>query len=551
MIDTQTNVVTAKQSQIAANKLVSILLEWRIVVAAIIGLLLVTAIPYWYAYSSVPEGKYYTGLMLGVPDHLQYFAWMRDLAHQNLAANRLTPEQNEPAFFNLLWWSVGHIQSATGLQLGALYTLLRICAVALCLSFSYIFFAQTIANVQQRNIAFLIFALAGGLGIVWVGVKYIFHLPEVPFPDDLYTAEANTFFMSLSFPHFTLATGLLIATFSGVVQAIRTKKLHWAVLGGIAAIVLGTQHTYDLLTVYFVLGLFGALLWIRDRRFPTFVFWCSAIVVGMSAPPAFYMFLLVKLNPIWGAVLAQFNNAGVFTPALPHLFILLGLPFWLALAYLRPSMFQSKNDTELFVVTWFVAHFGLAYMPTDFQIHMLLGWQIPMAVLASGTLIKFIWPWLKVRSRIVTGIAVASILGALLLTNGYLIAWRVLDLGRHENPYYLTTNQTAALDWLEMNTTRNDVVLSDLSVGQFVPMWTDARSFVAHWANTLDFFEKRDQAEQFVTGRMPANERDQLLKRFQITYVVYEGTTAAPWSLESQYHEVYRQGDVMIYQILR
>ena len=77
---------------------------------------------------------------------------------------------------------------------------------------------------------------------------------------------------------------------------------------------LGLQHTYDLLTVYLVLGLFGALLWARDRRFPTFFLYCGLIVAGLSAPPALYMFLLVKLSPIWGAVLAQFDNAGVFTP---------------------------------------------------------------------------------------------------------------------------------------------------------------------------------------------------------------------------------------------
>jgi hypothetical protein len=551
MIDTHTKTVAGKQSRVASNRLIPFLLEWRIVALTIIGILVLTAIPYWYAYTMVPQGKYYTGLMLGIPDHLQYFAWMRDLAHQNLAANRLTPEPNEPAFFNLLWWSVGHIGVVTGLELGALYTLLRICAVALCLSCGYAFFTQTIANEQQRKLAFLIFALAGGLGVIWVGAKYALRLNEVPFPDDLYSAEPNTFFMSLAFPHFTLASGLLVGTFSGVLQAIRTGRLRWAVLGGIVAIVLGTQHTYDLLTVYLVFGLFGALLWVRDRRFPTFLFLCGAIVVGMSAPPALYMFLLVQLNPVWGAVLAQFDNAGVFTPSLPHLFILLGIPFWLALAYVRPSMFQSKNDMELFVLAWFVAHFGLIYMPTDFQIHMLLGWQFPIAVLASGTLVTYVWPWLKKKSRGMAAVGVGCIVALMLATNSYLIAWRVLDLGRYENPYFLTTNQTAALDWLEANTTRDDVVLADLSLGQFVPMWTDARSFVAHWANTLNFFEKQKQAKQLVTGEMPANERNRLLNQFQVSYIIYEGNGSAPWVLEPGYREAYRQGDVVVYQVVR
>jgi hypothetical protein len=551
MIDTKPTIVADNSSQRAMKNILPILLEWRIVALTIIGILLVTAIPYVYASSTVPEGKYYTGLMLGVPDHLQYFAWMRDLAHQNLSANRLTPEPNEPAFFNLLWWSVGQIGAATGWELGALYTFVRICAVALCLSFGYIFLTQAIPNRAQRKLAFLIFALSGGLGIVWIIVKYVLRLPDVPFPDDLYSAEANTFFMSLSFPHFTLAVGLLTATFAGVLQAIRTKRLFWAVLGGAAAIILGTQHTYDLLTVYLVIGLFGLFVWIRDRRFPLFLFWCGVIVVGMSAPPALYMFLLVQLNPIWGAVLAQFDNAGVFTPSLPHLFVLLGIPFWLALAYLRPRMFQSQNDTELFVITWFVAHFALAYMPTDFQIHMILGWQVPMAILASATLVKYVWPWMQAKSRVLAGFAAITLAGLMLITNGYLVAWRILDMGRYENPYFLTMNQTAVLDWLEVHTTRDDVVLAELSLGQFVPMWTDSRAFVAHWANTLHFFEKRDQAARFVSGEMSRVERLALLDQFQITFLIYEGASDPPWVNEPEYREAHRQGDVVVYQIVR
>ncbi len=551
MIDSRPTAIAADQPRSISNQLFDILMEWRIVAFTIIGVLAMTAVPYVYAYATAPQGVYYTGLMLGVPDHLQYFSWMRDLAHQSLASNRLTAEPNEPAFFNFLWWAVGRIGLATRIELGGLYALLRVCAVALCLSVGYAFFSQIIADLRQRRVAFLIFALGGGLGIVWVIAKYALRLADVPFPDDVYTSEANTFFNALAFPHFTLATALLTATFAGVLQAMRTRKLRWAVVGGLAAVLLGVQHTYDLLTIYLVVGMFGGLLWYRDRRFPLFLFWCGLIVVGMSAPPALYMFLLVKLNPIWGAVLAQFDNAGVFTPSLPHLLLLLGIPFWLALAAFRPKMLQSKSDAELFVATWFVAHFALAYMPTDFQIHMLLGWQVPMAILASATLVKIIEPWAVAKVRMPANLILVVVLGAALVTNLYVIGWRVLDLGRHENPYFLTTSQTSALDWLEAHTTQADVVLADLSMGQFVPMWTDARSFVAHWANTLDFFAKKEQAEQMMAGTMPVSTREKLIDQYAVTYLVYQGSGAAPWAGESRYREAFRQGDVVVYQVIR
>lgn len=550
----RTTPITGPATDVEHGSLVKLLLEWRIVAAMIIGVLLVTSLPYIYAYTTTPPGVQYVGLTLGVPDHLQYFSWMRDLSHQNLAPNRLTPEPNEPAFFNLLWWISGRFSVLTGLDYRAIFSILRVLAVALCLSCGYAFIRTVVAEQRQRQLAFAIFALGGGMGFVWVVVKYLLRLADVPFPDDLYTAEANTFFMSLSFPHFTLALALLTGSFALVLIALREKKLSYAVAAGAFAIVLGLQHTYDLLTIYLVLSLFGALLWARDRKFPLFFFFCGLIVVGMSAPPALYMFLLVKLSPIWGEVLAQFDNAGVFTPSIPHLLLLLGVPFWLALIGFRPRMLQSRSDSELFVAVWFVAHVLLAYMPTDFQIHMLLGWQVPMAVLAAAALKERVWPFLVRRvggggTRAVVGVLVAL----MLFTNIYIVGWRFLDLSRYQSPYYLMNDEVAALNWLEANTTNQDVVLSDLAIGQFIPMWSDSRAFLAHWANTLDYFGKQELARHVLTPSTSDQERRAVLDHYAVTYLIYRQDEATPASgLATPYlTPVFQQGQLTIYQYNR
>jgi hypothetical protein len=74
-----------------ADKKVS---EWRFVIVTIIVVLVVTSIPYIYAYLSTPADKQFMGILLNVPDHAQYFSWMRELTYANLAANKLTPEPN-------------------------------------------------------------------------------------------------------------------------------------------------------------------------------------------------------------------------------------------------------------------------------------------------------------------------------------------------------------------------------------------------------------------------------------------------------------------------
>lgn len=549
MIKTRSQPLLAKNIVSPHNRRLALLFEWRLVGVAILAMLALTSVPYIYAYMSTPADRHYIGLMMGVPDHLQYFSWMRDLSKQALASNRLTSEPNAPAFFNLLWWSAGRLGALTGLDYPALFQIMRVLAIALCLSSAYAFFQTVIDDQRQRRLAFLIFAFGGGLGVLWVVLKYIQRLADVPFPDDIYTAEANTFFISLAFPHFTMATGLLSATFTFILMALRKQRLMYALGAGGVAMVLGLQHTYDLIIVYVVLAVFGLLLWVRDRQFPRFYMLCAVCVGVLSGPPSAYMFLLVKMNPVWGAVLAQFGNAGVFTPSLPHIMLLMGLPLWLALIKIRPALFSSQNDGEMFVAVWFICYFGLIYIPTDFQIHMLLGWQIPTAVLASKALYRVMDLWRGLSTRIPARAMLSIALLLMVLTNIYILGWRFVELRRHAEPYYMSQDQRMALDWLEANTTSDDIVFAPLAFGQFVPMWSDARAFLAHWANTLDFYGKVERVQKVFDPATSQVDREAILHSADVDYVVVTSAEPVPWAVEPEYQAVFHQGDVTIYRL--
>lgn len=524
--------------------------EWRVLGAITVALLIITTVPYVFAHQVTPPGMRFMGIMLGVPDHAQYFSWMRDLSHSLLAANRLTPEPNAPALFNLLWWGLGRIGVLTGLDYAALFSLVRVAAIISCMGCAYGFFRLVIAKAAHRRLATVLFAFGGGLGTIWVIAKYLLRLKELPFPLDVYVVEANTFAIMLAFPHFTLALALMIATIGLFLLALRRRHYLYAAAAGIAALLLSLQHAYDLITIYAVLGLFGLLVWVRDRKFPTFPFACGIIVIALSAPFAAYLFVLVKADPIWGAVLAQFDNAGVFTPQPHHLLVLLGVPFLLSLAVFRPRMLQSRDDGELLVAAWFVAHFPLVYLPVDFQIHLLLGWQVPIAVLGAAGLMRY-GPVLAQRLRLRPRFVIAGLVGLAVVTNVYLVAWRLVDLKRIEPPYYMTVDEVAALDWLAAHTSNKDVVLSNLRFGQFVPMWSDARAFLAHWANTLNYYEKQEKAGAVLNPATSDDTRLAVVRAYAVTYVVASPEqTGPPTPLHVPYLiPVFTQGPVAVYRV--
>ncbi|HWQ12430.1 MAG TPA: hypothetical protein VNL77_06510 [Roseiflexaceae bacterium] len=526
--------------------------ELRFVAALVTLALLISSAPLVYGYLATPPDKHFVGVVYDVPDHAQYFAWMRDLARENLAPNRLTPEPNAPAFFNLLWWGVGRLGAFTGLDYAALWALLRILAALALLGAGYAFI-RVAAPHAQRRLAFGLFAFGGGLGVVWVAVKYLRSLPDAPFPFDIYTAEPNTFFILMAFPHFGLALASVIAMLGLTLTAYRRRQLRYALAAGAVGFTIGLQHAYDLITVFAVIALFGLLVWLRDRRFPAFLLKSGALIAALSAPPAAYLSALVLTDPTWGRKLEQFDNAGAWTPLPWHLPILLGAPFLLALLAFRPKMLRSRDDAQLFTAAWFVAHFPLVYLPVKFQIHLLLGWQVPIAILAAGALLTTVRPWLAQHAPALVRPTLAALLGLCMVTNVYITAWRVLDFSRHTAPYYLTQDEVAALRWLGERTTRADVVLADLEFGQNVPVWSDARAFLSHWAGTLDFFAKRALAAEVLDPATPPARRAAILDQYAVTYVVARPQNGPPEVLAAssagQLTQAFRAGDVTIFRV--
>ncbi|HEX5165599.1 MAG TPA: hypothetical protein VFV93_09410, partial [Thermomicrobiales bacterium] len=105
--------------------------------------------------------------------------------------------------------------------------------------------------------------------------------------------------------------------------------------------------------------------------------------------------------------------------------------------------------------------------------------------------------------------------------------WRVVDLRRDNYPYYLSSDDVRALESLDDVAGRRDIVMSSPNLGLFVPVYSDARPFVAHWAQTLRYFERRDQARWFFSARTSDAEREVFLRDNGIDYIISGPAEAA------------------------
>lgn len=536
--------------------------EWFYVSLFILAVLIITFIPYAYAYWFTPPDKQFMGVAFNIPDHFQYFSWMRESRTGFLVANQLTPEPSTPLLFNFLWWFLGRVEVVTGLDYIALFQITRWIAGAFTLAAVYYFCSLIFQSRLKRWTAFLIVVLAGGIGWIWAIDKYFGSGADIIFPRDfdVYTAEPNTFFSVLAFPHFTIALGLITIIFALILQGQRTQNLRYAWGAAAVSLFLAVQHSYDLFTIYGVIAVYALFLLIRDRAIPWYMVKLGLIVGFISVWPALQAFYITTADPVWKGVLSQFDNAGAWTPPPYRLPILMGIAWALAIWALDiRTPWKKRDDTHLFIMAWFLSHFFLIYLPLNFQIHLLSGWQVPIGILATIGIYTRILPWLqrrfqKTNPRRLAVYASAALIALVIPVNLYILGWRLLDLRRAENPYFLQASEITALSYLESQVASDDVVLASLEIGQFVPARTGARAFLAHWAQTLDFYGKRDMVTAFFDGSTSDSERQNILTDYSVDYVFYSPEEAGIGDYDPAQapflEEVFARGDARVYKVL-
>jgi hypothetical protein len=540
--------------------------EWHFPALVGVVCLVITALPYVVGSLFSWGGQQFMGIASDVPDTAQYLAWMRAFAHSDglLISNPLTPEPNRAAFFNLLWYALGHAAQWINVPPMAAYQAFRWGAGAGFLVVLWIACGVFCTPGWERRLAWLLVTLAGGFGWVWVILKYVVHR-QVP-PLDIYVAEPNTFLALIGYPHLVLAAMLILGVFLLTIRGYE-RGSGGAYLGAaVLALLIGVTHAYDLIIVYAVLAGFVAIITARHRAIPWRLVGGVTAIGALSSPPALYFTYLTEHDPTWRGVLAQYGNAGVVTPSPLHLAILLGPVFLVALLAIdMPAGWRvlwSGPERDLLIGVWFLVSFPLVYLPTPYQIKMLNGWQIPAGILAARLVVRLIGPrWEGIRAtlrgrRISVSAGVLAglvLLGLAMPTNLYLVAWRADELHRHVAPYSLSAGDVAALQWLGEHADTGDVVLSSLTVGQYIAMFSSARPIIAHWAQTLDYFDKEGAVRQFFDAGTADEDRTALLRRWHIVYVVAGPEERALGDFSPaqspQFSPVFSSGQTTIYAV--
>ncbi|NIM92002.1 MAG: hypothetical protein GTO17_13770 [Candidatus Aminicenantes bacterium] len=527
--------------------------EWLLVIIWSVLVIFLANIPYIYGYLlSTPE-KMFLGDARSFLDTNTYLAWMHQAEDGHvLFKNIYTTEPHSRIFLHPLFLLLGNISRVSGFSLVAVHSWARIIFGFLLLLFIYVFVSYFVEDRFRRFFSFVIVSLSGGFA--WLRFfPSIDRIPEAWFLTGW--SEGNTFLTIYALPLFSLATLMLLASFYFLLRSFEENKTKYAVYGGVIAFFLILDHSYDVLIVYPVIALYVLSRFFVERKTSHFKNYLqkTGIFLALSLPAAVYDFASILLNPVFREW--AFEASVTLSP---HFIWYLGFFGFLSILSVA-GILNVISDSEhplffrrLFLVVWAFSVPFLIYLPFKFQRRLIEGVHVPISILSVlGILFllqKFEWKK-KWAVPVFVLLLIPGNFTPLIRDMSYLKQ----NVSRESVAGFLDKDIYSALKWLEEKTEREDIVLADYEIGNYVPALSGNTVYIGHSPETMDFWGKWAKVKNFFHKDSSDAYRKEFLKTEGITYLTYtwrEKKLGAFDPEKAPYLEpVYRNKTVTIFKV--
>jgi hypothetical protein len=525
--------------------------SWLVWAIAAIVLLAIT-LPYGFAAQAAGGDFVFGGFLLNPQDGNSYLAKM----YQGWAGSwkftlPYTAQSSNGAYLFLFYLALGHLARALSLPLILVFHAARLLSAIFMLWALYRFCGAFLKEPRQLWLAFGLAALGAGMG--WV------LLPFGVLTSDFWVAESFPFLSAYVNPHFPLSLGLLLLILTPPTMTgnptpasgnIRSAFSQWHVaLLSLGMAILSPFAVVMALVILAGVLVFSVLCRRADGRFPLY-----AGRLGWTALGGLPVLIYDQLATLGDAQLRAWNAQNV-TPAPPVWDLIVSFSPLLLLAILGSIYLWKINlltetphspDWRLPLV-WAVLGLVLLYLPFDLQRRFLLGWYVPLAVLAAPGLV-----WISSGSKRRYRVLAAVLLILVLPTNPLVLMASRQAAQTAESQLYLRRAEMKSFDWLAMQAPNQAVVLASPRSGMFIPAHTGRRVVYGHPFETVNAAHQKQAALDFFEGKMDASDLQEFLTQNQVAYIFYgpsERELGSPPYL-NQFQPVYESDGVTIYAVM-
>lgn len=491
--------------------------------------LAISSIPYLLGYWFAAPGTEFGGLVVDLDDSYSYLAAMQQGLGNGWRYRVLfTPEEHPGAYLHTFYLGLGKLSSLLGLSLMQTYQLARLaCGLSLLIT-AYMFLSLFLEGRSERLVAYLLISFSSGLG--WVVLLTGSSTLRGVSPIDFWLMDAYTFFTIFTFPHSAAAVTFLLLFFMLALRYLETSQVRALLLGSLTLLPLCIIHPFTALVVDGVLVTYWALLSLNRKSLLRREGWAVAIWALAPLPLIVYYYRAFVSDPVLQNWAAQ-NYLP--SPPAAHLVLGYGIVFLLAGAG-AVYVIRRRSERSLLLVAWAASAMILLYVPFTLQRRMVEGLHVPLCVLASLGLFKYLLPaamdssWLSRFARWrgygtegLRNLLLYTVVMATVPSNLYLIAGYSASTLNNDPTLYYQQGEVQAVDWLRKNTDPIDTVLASYRISRYIPARAGNRVFMGHFHETVEVEDKRRLAESFFLESTADTLRQDLLAEYGIIYVFH------------------------------
>jgi len=549
--------------------------RWAWLVALLLSVAL--SLPYLLAWAQTPRDAAFMGSVWNPDDPCVYLSWMRQAADGRFLFAALfttEPGADSTLYTNPLFLALGGMARLTGLSLPVAYALARFVFGAWLLYLVYATTALFTPRQAVRRGALWLAGTSSGLGWLYRALDLAggAGLPKLQCVDIAYVGgsrdaiglampELNTALSVMLLPLFSASMCLMLVALGQAWRAVLGGSTPRAVWAGVALLLLGSIHTYDVIPVALTLVAFGVLAVRADLARARAVARVLLTIALLGAPAVVYVAALLKADPIFRS-----RSPAMASPSALSYAVSLGIP--LLLAMVGAVHVVRRRRRELYpLLAWAAFSCGVAFLPgVTFQRKLIEGAHIPVCILSAVAVTHAIAPWFARRRRLrpsslrqsvrtVSLLAIAVCLpSTLVFVQRAQLTWGDNNLSRGLPPYYMPLDDLRAMDWLRDHTARGSVVLASPLSGAYIPGISGNRVVAGHFADTLSYGDKLGEMAGFYRARDVA-ARAGFLRRYRVRYLLYgtmeHGLPGSPdvWLSGIPSAVVFRQGGAAVYEI--
>ncbi len=534
--------------------------EWRFLFAISLLIIIITTLPYIYGWQQAPDGYVYTGLHSLTPGDIHvYFSYMEQARQGNFVFEDLyTGESQSRSMVNSFWLAQGLVGKYTGLSNLMVFQLTRIIFIPLFVFVLYLLSSLFWKKEEWRKISLIFMCFASGFGvpISLFLTNSVYVKGWYNWPLDLWAPEANNLLTMFQSPHLILASTLIVLIFLFSYFAFLKNSWRYSIWAGVMSLVLFQFHPFHVPTIFGVLGVYIGVQSILKRRILYRYLKHFFVIFILSLPSLIYYVILIKYDFVTQIRVLQ--NICLT----PSLWVTIGsYGFVLFLAFIAVYYIVKRKEAgerQVFLITWFIVQSILIFSPFNFQRRMIQGLSMPIALLAvagvwylygrffqSGKLY-----WLASNKYLLLFLFI------FLFTPSHMYNWtRETMLFKDIYPYYyISQEKVEAYEWLSENMDQDDVIISDLYNGNFIPGQSGRKVFIGHAVETLFYESKLDQMEWFYKSDSADNMKLKFLRKEGIDYVFYglgEKDFGNFNPMEKDYlNLVYNNVEIQVFQVL-